>query len=127
MCKLRNMSASVSKQNDVTLVLESGEIVTLPNAYVLTSYSSRVAVYDGKATVYLLPRYDYSVTTWKHVHAFVCDYWAPAYDYDANTIRQIASGKLGGDEYVFARGFYAPGSMVRVPYDGFRETDVIPY
>ena len=121
------MSASVSKQNDVTLVLESGEIVTLPNAYVLTSYSSRVAVYDGKATVYLLPRYDYSVTTWKHVHAFIQDYWAPAYDYDANTIRQIASGKLGGNEYVFARGFYAPGSMVRVPYDGFRETDVIPY
>lgn len=102
--KLRNMSASVDKVNTITLQLNTGELVTLDNAYVLTSYSSRVAVYDGKATVYLLPRYNYSVTTWKHVHAFVQDYWAPQYDYDAKTIRAIASKSLGGDEYVFAIG-----------------------
>lgn len=45
----------------------------MKNALVLHSYSSRVAVYC-KMRVYLLPLYDYSVTTWKHVHAFIQDY-----------------------------------------------------
>lgn len=111
--KLRNMSANVERVNNVTVkVSNTGELVTLDHAYVLTSYYSRVAVYDGKATVYLLPRYDYSVTTWKHVHAFVQDYWAPQYDYSAKTIRAIASKSLGGDEYVFADG------IVWYTYDG---------
>lgn len=99
--RLRNMSASVQNVRSIELQLKTGELVTLENASVLTSYQSRVAVYC-RGTVYLLPRYDYSVTTWKHIHAFVQDYWCEAYDYDAKTIRDIASGKLGGDEYVFA-------------------------
>lgn len=70
--KLRNMSASVDKVDTITLQLSTGEVVTLDDAYVLTSYYSRVAVYC-KMRVYLLPRYDYSVTTWKHLHAFVQD------------------------------------------------------
>lgn len=71
--KLRNMSAYVTEEKNITIVLASGEVLNLENALVLHSYSSRVAVYC-KMRVYLLPRYDYSVTTWKHVHAFIQDY-----------------------------------------------------
>lgn len=71
--KLRNMSAYVTEEKNITIELANGEILNLENALVLRSYSSRVAVYC-KMRVYLLPRYDYSVTTWKHVHAFVQDY-----------------------------------------------------
>ena len=68
--KLRNMSAYVTEEKNITIELASGEVLNLENALVLHSYSSRVAVYC-KMRVYLLPCYEYSVTTWKHVHAFV--------------------------------------------------------
>lgn len=100
--KLRNMSASVENVNHITLELENGELVELENAQVLWSYSSRVAVYC-KMRVYLLPRYDYSVTTWKHVHAFVQDWCDMVRDYDARTMRNIAANGLNGGEYVFAK------------------------
>lgn len=73
--KLRNMSATVDHVESITLRLENGENLQLENAYVLTSYASRVAVFC-KMRCYLLPRYDYSVTTWKHVHAFINDFFA---------------------------------------------------
>lgn len=79
--KLRNMSATVERVNSIMLELASGERMNLEDAYILTSYSSRVAVYC-KMRVYLLPRYDYSVTTWKHVHAFIQDYCSFINDYD---------------------------------------------
>lgn len=101
--KLRNMSANVNRVSNVTIELENGERVNLENAYILTSYSSRVAIYC-KMRVYLLPRYDYSVTTWKHVHAFINDYCDMVRDYDARTMRQIASTGANGGEYMFARG-----------------------
>lgn len=76
--KLRNMSATVAHYSAISIELASCEIVDLKDAYVLTSYNSRVAVYGYNKhsgyRVYLLPRYDYSVTTWKHVHAFIQDY-----------------------------------------------------
>lgn len=72
---------------------------------VLHSYSSRVAVYC-KMRVYLLPRYDYSVTTWKHVHAFIQDYCRFVWDTNAREMRKIAA--LGVEdvekEYAFANG-----------------------
>ena len=72
---------------------------------VLHCYSSRVAVYC-KMRVYLLPRYDYSVTTWKHVHAFIQDYCRFVWDTNAREMRKIAA--LGVDdvekEYAFAEG-----------------------
>lgn len=68
--KLRNMSAYVTQEKNITIELANGQVLNLENALVLHSYSSRVAVYC-KMRVYLLPFYDYSVTTWKHVHAFI--------------------------------------------------------
>lgn len=78
--KLRHMSATVDFVDSITLKLGDGENIYLENAYVLTSYASRVAVYC-KMRVYLLPRYDYSVTTWRHLHAFVQDYCSFVRDY----------------------------------------------
>lgn len=103
MKKLRNMSATVEHVDNITIETASGEIVELENAYVLTSYSSRVAVYC-KMRVYLLPRYDYSVTTWKHVHAFIQDYCSFVNDYDAKTMRYHAKHELNNGEYMFANG-----------------------
>ena len=103
--KLRNMSATVDFVDSITLKLENGEDIHLENAYVLTSYASRVAVYC-KMRVYLLPRYDYSVTTWKHLHAFIDDYCSFVRDYDAKTMREIASYGVSDTEceYAFASG-----------------------
>lgn len=87
--KLRRMSAEVTHEDRITLQLSNGEIVNLENCLVLTSYSSRVAVYC-KMRVYLLPRYDFSITTWRHVHAFIQDYCDMVRDYPASQIRAIA-------------------------------------
>lgn len=103
--KLRSMSATVDFVDSITLKLEDGENTHLENAYVLTSYASRVAVYC-KMRVYLLPRYDYSVTTWKHLHAFVQDYCSFVRDYPADVIRDIAQYGAADTklEYAFASG-----------------------
>lgn len=103
--KLRKMSATVDYVDSITLKLEDGENIHLKNACVLTSYASRVAVYC-KMRVYLLPRYDYIVTTWKHLHAFIEDYCSFVRDYDAKTIREIASYGVTDTEceYAFASG-----------------------
>ena len=102
--KLRNMNAYVTEEN-ITIEPESGEVLDLENALVLHSYSSRVAVYC-KMRVYLLPRYDYSVTTWKHVHAFIQDYCRFVRDCDAREMRKIAALGVEDDEkeYAFANG-----------------------
>lgn len=103
--KLRNMNAHVTEEKNITIELESGEVLNLENALVLHSYSSRVAVYC-KMRVYLLPRYDYSVTTWKHVHAFVEDYCSFVNDYSAARMRTIAREGVYNTEkeYAFAKG-----------------------
>ena len=103
--KLRNMSAYVTEEKNITIELASGEVLNLENALVLHSYSSRVAVYC-KMRVYLLPRYDYSVTTWKHVHAFVEDYCSFVNDYSAARMRTIAREGVYNTEkeYAFAKG-----------------------
>lgn len=108
--KLRNMSAHVTEENNITIELASGEVLELENALVLHSYSSRVAVYC-KTRVYLLPRYDYSVTTWKHVHAFVQDYCSFVNDYSAARMRAIArEGVYNTDkEYAFSAGIVEGG------------------
>lgn len=100
--KLRSMSATVETVENITLELESGEFVDLKNATVLTSYASRVAVYC-KMQVFLLPRFDYSVTTWKHLHAFVEDYCPMVRDYNAATMRQNAKERANGGEYQLAK------------------------
>lgn len=74
--KLRHMSAEVLELSDVVIEEERfGEVrlTYAPCALALKSYASIVAIYyDGE--IYMLPRYDYSVTTWEHVHAFIQDY-----------------------------------------------------
>ena len=109
--KLRNMSAYVTEEKNITIELASGEVLDLENALVLHSYSSRVAVYC-KMRVYLLPRYDYSVTTWKHVHAFVEDYCSFVNDYSAARMRTIArEGAYNTEkEYAFAKGIVEGGT-----------------
>lgn len=110
--KLRNMSAYVTEEKNITIVLASGEVLNLENALVLHSYSSRVAVYC-KMRVYLLPRYDYSVTTWKHVHAFIQDYCDYVRDCSAREMRYKAEFELNNGEYRYADGIVlASGDVV---------------
>ena len=108
--KLRYMSATVDFVDSITLELEDGERIQLENAYVLTSYASRVAVYC-KMRVYLLPRYDYSITTWKHVHAFIQDYCSFVNDYGAARMRAIAREGVYNTEkeYAFSAGIVEGG------------------
>lgn len=109
--KLRNMSAYVTEEPTITIELSGGEVLELENALVLHSYSSRVAVYC-KMRVYLLPRYDYSIITWRHLHAFIQDYCSFVRDYPANTIREIACYGAGDTEleYAFSNGIVEGGA-----------------
>lgn len=109
--KLRNMSATVSTNETITLKLRNGETITLENATVLTSYAYRVAVYS-KMQVFLLPRYDYSVTTWKHLHAFIDDYCPMVRNYSAREMRYNAEHELNGGEYRFADGIVLASGYV---------------
>lgn len=108
--KLRSMSAYITEEPSITIELANGEVLNLENALVLHSYSSRVAVYC-KMRVYLLPRYDYSVTTWKHVHAFVEDYCSFVNDYSAARMRAIAHEGVCNTEkeYAFSTGIIEGG------------------
>ena len=99
--KLRNMIACVTEEPAITIEHANGEVLNLENALVLHSYSSRVAIYC-KMRVYLLPRYDYSVTTWKHVHAFVQDYCSFVNDYGAARMRAIAREGVYNTEKEYA-------------------------
>ena len=105
------MSAYVTEEPTITIELANGEVLNLENALVLHSYSSRVAIYC-KTRVYLLPRYDYSVTTWKHVHAFINDFCDFVPDMSAADIRATAKGADDDSPYWFAAGIVegiAPG------------------
>lgn len=99
------MSAYVTEEKNITIELANGRILNLEDALVLHSYSSRVAVYC-KMQVFLLPRFDYSITTWKHLHAFIDDYCGGVRDCNAREMRKIAA--LGVEdvekEYAFANG-----------------------
>lgn len=109
--KLRSMSATVYNAPRTTVMLDSGELIDLENVSLLASYDSAVAVFGYNPhcgyRVYLLPRYDYSVTTWQHVHAFIQDFCYGVTDVDARTMRTYA--KLGvlhdGYEYAFAKAY----------------------
>ena len=69
------MSATVQQPQSVTVIMQDDTRKHIDNPYILTSYSSKVAVYDRENEhIYLLPKYAYSNTTTKHVHAFIADY-----------------------------------------------------
>lgn len=108
--KLRNMNATVEHYDAISIELANCEIIDLKYVYVLTSCNSRVAVYGYNKhsgwRVYLLPRYDYSVTAWKHVHAFIQDYCDCVPDKPAREMRELAKHGVTNDgfEYAFANG-----------------------
>lgn len=78
--RLRKCSAEVQEPYWYGIALrnnKTGEIVEIPDAdaWVLKSYASIVAVYQiSTDTLYLLPRWNYSVTTQSHVRKFIEDY-----------------------------------------------------
>lgn len=73
--RLRTMSASVKTHRWIKLVFDNNTTKDIHYPTILTSYKTDVAVYDERENrVYLLPDYDYSTTTTKHVHAFIEDY-----------------------------------------------------
>lgn len=89
MAKLRSMKASVRCDDVYLRNNTTGEMFKIDNGIVLTSYNSVVAVWDDEDyTLYCLPRYDYSVTTWKHIHAFIDDYTHLPHNWGAKEIRQ---------------------------------------
>ena len=108
--QLRHMNAQVEEWKNVTVELAEGvgykgRYEEIENATVLISYNSVVAIWDGD-TIFLLPRYDYSATTWKHLHAFIEDYtWLP--NENAVSIRRRA---LEGDNYAFSLAFNLYGT-----------------
>lgn len=71
--QLRNCSADVNSYPVITVVGDDRTKYTLHDAIVLTSYKSHVAVYS-KGKLYLLPRHNYSCTTWTHLRKFIEDY-----------------------------------------------------
>lgn len=86
------MSAKVIEPSSATAYTsECGEF-TIQYPTILKSYASNVAVYDKTTNrVYLLPKYDYSNTTTKHVHAFIEDY-TPFYFMNYDKMRKDAKG-----------------------------------
>lgn len=105
------MNAHVTEEKSIVIELASGEVLNLENALVLHSYSSRVAVYS-KMQVFLLPRFDYSITTWKHLHAFIDDYCEGVRDCSAREMRYKAAFDLDNGEYRYATGIVLASGYV---------------
>lgn len=75
-------------------------------ATVLYSYDTPVAVYS-KMQVFLLPKYDYSATTMKHLHKFIRQHCEFCRDYPIAKICKIAAKRNFFDgEYIFADLIY---------------------
>lgn len=73
--KLRQMTAEVVELEDVVIEENRhGEKIyhVYDSVKALKSYDSIVAMATSEG-IFMLPRYDYSPTTWKHVHAFIQD------------------------------------------------------
>lgn len=102
--RLRSMSATVEFSPNVDVaVKDMQKFISVSNAYILKSYNSIVAISDGKR-IYLLPRYDYSNTTWKHVHAFVQDF-THLNDMCAKDIRDIIKHYDDNAQYVYCDAY----------------------
>lgn len=73
--KLRHMTAEVVELEDVVIEENRhGEKIyhVYDSVKALKSYDSIVAMATSE-DIFMLPRYDYSPATWKHVHAFIQD------------------------------------------------------
>lgn len=113
--KLRNMSAEVITMSNVKVRRNTDEntyrATTIDHAIALRSYDSVVALFDTTyCTLYLLPRFDYSNTTWKHVHAFIEDVCMGYgfYHWYASDIRKEAyrSDAMWNCDYVAVDAFF---------------------
>ena len=120
--KLRHMTAEVVELEDV-VIEENRHGETIYHAYervkALKSYDSIVAMATSE-DIFMLPRYDYSPTTWKHVHAFIQD-CTPFTDLCASDMRRAF--KDGSYCYHYADGFdtaYAHGIAKRTNLFGFQ-------
>lgn len=102
--KLRHMTAEVVELDNVAIE-ENRHGETIYHCYdsvkALKSYSSIVAMATSD-DLFMLPRYDYSPTTWKHVHAFIQD-CTPFTDLCASDMRKAF--KDGSYSYHYAEGF----------------------
>lgn len=112
--KLRHMSAEVENLKDVDIMAVKADgsdyKIHLESCIALRSYNSIVAIYSY-GEIYLLPRYDYSVTTWRHVHAFIQDYCHDIIDGDCTAIREKAKcedmGYHFASHYAYMNGLQA--------------------
>ena len=98
----------------VRLCDEEGNMFDRDHADVLESYGTPVAVYSNMQ-VFLLPYYNYSATTIKHLHRFVrevCDF---CNDYPLHEMEKIARLDVEDGEYRFASLAYM------LSYDEVRE------
>ena len=102
--KLRHMTAEVVELEDVVIEENChGEKIyhVYDSVKALKSYNSIVAMATSD-DLFMLPRYDYSPTTWKHVHAFIQD-CTPFTDLCASDMRRAF--KDGSYCYHYAEGF----------------------
>lgn len=102
--KLRHMTAEVVELEDVVIEENRhGEKIyhVYDSVKALKSYDSIVAMATSEG-IFMLPRYDYSPTTWKHVQAFIQD-CAPFTDLCASDMRRAF--KDGSYCYHYADGF----------------------
>lgn len=68
------MQATVSKECGLRLLDDQGNNIKVEKALVLTSYKTKVAIYDeGKGVLYLLPEWNYSRSAIVQIEAFMED------------------------------------------------------
>lgn len=113
--RLFNCSAHYETKHNVSVLVKStGEIVTIDDAIILTSYKSVVLIYDvNNHTFYFMPRYAYSVTTWQHVRKFfkLLRAWYPG----ADGLRTwFAKPYTDSKPYVLCDGFYYDFEMCKL-------------
>lgn len=120
--KLRHMTAEVVELEDVVIEENRhGEKIyhVYDSVKALKSYDSIVAMATSE-DIFMLPRYDYSPTTWKHVHAFIqgCTSFT---DLCASDMRRAFTD--GSYCYHYAEGLiraYAHGIARRMNLFGFQ-------
>lgn len=104
--QLRHMNAKVYDGYNIELLNEETcELAIIRHGIVFKSYKSICAVYDYKNDIlYLLPRYDFSLTTIRQLKAF-CDDYTNVYYNSIKDLRAIESGKDESDNIKYMSGY----------------------
>ena len=122
--QLRHMHAAIKTfDKDIEVVVPTtNQRMTLASPIMLRSYGTLVAIYgkvrqqQQKPKLFLLPKYDASRTTWKHLHAFVTDHCTGIEDMSAKDMRLAANAgvlELNGirhntSNFSFAKYYLSP-------------------